>query len=289
MRETGWTFTSDRLRYAETVTDFLREDPIHNVVSLHVAIQLPTSLRAPEPDDCYGWWTDGEDGRIRATLHMHAPRALFLSSGVPERAAAELPTAWLEAGLAKPTGVFGQVETAERVAAGLAEIAGGGYRPKPKHEMRLFSWAEPNPPNPAPRGESRLATLDDLPLLVRWDRGFAEDCDMPLPDVIEPFVRERIEQCRAVLWTVDGEPVATASFQPIIAATARILGVYTPPEHRRKGYAAGVTWDTGREAERQGAEHVLLHTDLSNPTSNAIYRRLGYRPVHDVTEFEFTD
>lgn len=289
MRETGWTFTSDRLRYAETVVDFLREDPIRNAVSLHVALRLPTSLRAPEPDDRYGWWTDGEDGRIRATFHLHVPRALMLSTDLPERAAAELPAAWLAAGLARPTGVFGLVETAAQVSAGLVELAGGGYRPRPKHEMRLFSWDEPAPPDPAPRGESRLATLDDLPLLVRWERGFAEDCEIQLPEVIEPFVRERIEDGRAVLWTVDGEPVATASFLPVIAATARILGVYTPPEQRRKGYAAGVTWDTGRVAERKGAKHVLLHTDLSNPTSNAIYRRLGYRPIHDVTEFEFTE
>jgi len=26
---------------------------------------------------------------------------------------------------------------------------------------------------------------------------------------------------------------------------------------------------------------VLLYTDLANPTSNALYRRLGYRPVED--------
>ena len=33
----------------------------------------------------------------------------------------------------------------------------------------------------------------------------------------------------------------------------------------------------------------MLHTDLSNPTSNAIYQRLGYRPVHDSTSFDLVD
>jgi predicted GNAT family acetyltransferase len=30
-----------------------------------------------------------------------------------------------------------------------------------------------------------------------------------------------------------------------------------------------------------GAKHVVLFTDLANPTSNALYPRLGYRPVED--------
>ncbi|MFG1607450.1 GNAT family N-acetyltransferase [Actinoplanes sp. NPDC049265] len=30
-----------------------------------------------------------------------------------------------------------------------------------------------------------------------------------------------------------------------------------------------------------GATDVVLFTDLANPTSNALYQRLGYRPVED--------
>jgi predicted GNAT family acetyltransferase len=37
-----------------------------------------------------------------------------------------------------------------------------------------------------------------------------------------------------------------------------------------------------------GAAEVLLFTDLSNPTSNALYQRLGYRPVTDFLVLEFT-
>lgn len=36
-----------------------------------------------------------------------------------------------------------------------------------------------------------------------------------------------------------------------------------------------------------GAEWVLLFTDLTNPTSNALYRRLGYVPVSDRITLDF--
>lgn len=36
-----------------------------------------------------------------------------------------------------------------------------------------------------------------------------------------------------------------------------------------------------------GAWQVVLFTDLANAVSNAIYPRLGYRPVHDAVEIAF--
>jgi predicted GNAT family acetyltransferase len=37
---------------------------------------------------------------------------------------------------------------------------------------------------------------------------------------------------------------------------------------------------------RRGFEFCVLYTDLSNPTSNAIYTRIGYRPVRDFLMYE---
>ena len=36
-----------------------------------------------------------------------------------------------------------------------------------------------------------------------------------------------------------------------------------------------------------GTPDVVLYTDLANPTSNALYRRIGYRPVEDRTVLAF--
>jgi len=61
----------------------------------------------------------------------------------------------------------------------------------------------------------------------------------------------------------------------------RLGPVYTPPEHRRHGYASALTAAACRRALDSGARHLVLFTDLANPTSNEIYQRVGFRPVED--------
>ena len=290
MPENSWTLTGpeQRLEFAELVRPVLELDPVGNTNILTTVGRLPTDEALPHAEDCYGYWTDDE-GRVRAAFVAGHQHAVTLSADVPEQAAVELAPAWQKSGRARPAGVFGRVSTAERIAADWAKLTGGTYRAVPKRAFRLFSFDEPTPPDPAPRGEARRTTLDEAELATAWDKAFCEECGfLPVEDRA-PFVRTAIEQRRQMLWTVDAVPVAQAVHTPIIAGAARIVGVYTPPEHRRNGYAAGLTWAITQQALAGGAERVVLHTDLSNPTSNAVYQRLGYRPVHDATEFELAD
>ena len=37
----------------------------------------------------------------------------------------------------------------------------------------------------------------------------------------------------------------------------------------------------------KGFKYCLLFTDLANPTSNNIYRQIGYQPVSDWNEYSF--
>jgi GNAT superfamily N-acetyltransferase len=290
MPENTWMLVGPerRVEFAGLVRPVLELDPVGNTNLLTTVGRLPADERPPHAEDCYGYWADGA-GRIRAAFVAGHGYAVTLSADVPARAAAELPSAWQKSGRARPAGVFGRVPTAERIAADWAELTGGTYRALPKRAFRLFSFDEPTPPDPAPRGEARHAALDEVGLATGWDMAFCADCGFPARKDHTSFVRSRIEERRQLMWTVDAVPVAQAAYTPIIAATTRIVSVYTPPEHRRNGYAAGLTWAVIRQAVADGAERVVLHTDLSNPTSNAIYQRLGFRPVHDSTEFELAD
>jgi predicted GNAT family acetyltransferase len=74
----------------------------------------------------------------------------------------------------------------------------------------------------------------------------------------------------------------------LIARSVRVAPVYTPPGLRGHGYAGAATAAVSQAALDAGADEVLLFTDLANPTSNALYQRLGYRPVDDRTVVIFT-
>jgi len=80
--------------------------------------------------------------------------------------------------------------------------------------------------------------------------------------------------------------VALAGLTPPAAGVVRVGPVYTPVGSRRLGYGGGVTHAVSRAALDAG-QRVVLFTDLANPTSNALYPRLGYRPVTDRATFVF--
>ena len=67
----------------------------------------------------------------------------------------------------------------------------------------------------------------------------------------------------------------------------RVGPVYTPPGLRGRGYGGAATAAVSQAALGAGAREVVLYTDLANPTSNALYQRLGYRPVEDRVVLSF--
>jgi len=77
-----------------------------------------------------------------------------------------------------------------------------------------------------------------------------------------------------------------AAISDPVAGAVRIGPVYTPPEQRRHGYASALVAQLSQGA-RSAGNRCLLYTDLANPTSNAIYRAIGYRPVTEVLRYRF--
>ena len=68
----------------------------------------------------------------------------------------------------------------------------------------------------------------------------------------------------------------------------RIGPVYTPPELRGHGYASNLVAGVTQRQLDAGRDYVFLFTDLANPTSNKIYQDIGYQPVNDIDEWDFT-
>jgi hypothetical protein len=67
----------------------------------------------------------------------------------------------------------------------------------------------------------------------------------------------------------------------------RIGAVYTPPQDRGRGYASNLVAAVSQAQLDAGRTFCFLYTDLANPTSNHIYRAVGYEPVSEAMEFVF--
>lgn len=153
---------------------------------------------------------------------------------------------------------------------------------------RLFRLADLTPPVGV-AGAARAADDRDLDLLVDWNIAFAREAVAALrpPSDPRPHLRDALAQGGPTLWEVDGEPVAYAVARPPVAGMSRIGPVYTPPEHRCRGYAGAVTAAAARWVLDRGAAHLAILTDLANPTTNRLYPRLGFVPVLDALEVQF--
>jgi predicted GNAT family acetyltransferase len=131
-----------------------------------------------------------------------------------------------------------------------------------------------------------MAGPADRALLAEWFATFAGDVGDVMPDPAR-VVDRRLENGGLLLWEVDGVPVSLAGITRPVAGVARVAPVYTPAALRGRGYAAAVTAEISRRALEEGLA-VVLFTDVANPTSNALYQRLGYRPVGGWTALELT-
>jgi uncharacterized protein len=142
-----------------------------------------------------------------------------------------------------------------------------------------------------PLGAMRDATPTDRPLLVDWYTAFVAEAlggDGPTADRIEQQLDHRLhaDDAGLVFWEDDG-PVALAGFGGPTPNGIRIGPVYTPPERRNRGYGTALTADLSSRLLAGGRRFCFLYTDLSNPASNKIYERIGYRRICESAEVHF--
>jgi len=281
-----WHLSDDVEAFADHTWDLLARDPTEQTVALSIVESLRTGHRWSEVAPVFGWYAD-DAATARGAVCMTPPFELLLAA-VPDDAMAALVDA-LRAGRVALPGVNGVVATVERFVE--AWLPGTGLRARTVFEQRLYALGTLRPPDPPPPGRARPATDADVELATRWLAAFQEEAGVPSTDV-ESYARASIADRRLLLWDdEDGAPVSLAGRTPPAAGVSRLAPVYTPQACRRRGYGEAVTAACTADALDRGAEHVVLFTDLANPTSNAIYQRIGYRPVSDrrVVRFEASD
>ncbi len=133
----------------------------------------------------------------------------------------------------------------------------------------------------------RLAVENDRHLLTDWGRAFETEAlgeNTPKSDSQLWFDRH-LENQSLFVWQ-DNVAVSMAACSGATPNGIRINAVYTPPEYRGRGYATSCVAEVSRQL-RDRYKYCFLFTNLANPVSNHIYRKIGYLPMGDISNYSF--
>ncbi|MEU2180711.1 GNAT family N-acetyltransferase [Streptomyces thermolilacinus] len=288
MRSHGWHVTGDLDDFLARAGDFLRSRPaLHNtpLTDIERLRTRPQTQQGTGPA-VFGRLEAG--GEVRAVFYL-TPRGRLGLTPLPAEQTDSL--AALLTGLGHlPAHVIADHDTAGAYAR--AQRQHTGTTPERFWRTRLYRLGTLTVPRPRPEGHGRLAGAQDREQVVRWCREFCvtvgEQSSLDLIDA-GAWDDSRFGDRHFTFWeTPDGTPVSMAAATSVIGGMVRVDPVYTPAPLRGRGYAGAVTAEVSRAALAAGARDVVLFTDPANPTSNALYQRIGYVHVIDFAGYRFS-
>ncbi len=279
----AWFLSADLGDYLGAAGGFLRSRPAEHTILLGAAETVrakgPSAFGGPP---VFGWWQD-PGGAVTAAF-LHTPPFPVVLTGMPAGAAAEL-AGLLAARDCRVSGVNADVTAGGAFASAWRQRT--GEQAQVRMRMRLYSLGTLLQPDPAAEGRARVAGPADRGVVIAWCEAFHREAEPGPRGDLELMVDDRLGYGGFTLWEAAGQPVSLAGLSRPVAGQARVGPVYTPPGLRGRGYGGAVTWAVSRAALDAGIAGVLLFTDLANPTSNALYQRLGYRPMADRAVWSF--
>lgn len=261
-----------------------RDEARHNLIYGIAA----TVIAQPAAHQDVRLWVGVRGGRPVAAALRTPPHNLVIADPVDGDALEELVGAVVGDGIDLP-GLVGNRPFADIAADLLAAARGVRAEVAISQAAHSLSAVEDVPRSP---GTARPASSDDRPLLLEWFIAFSREALPPREGNDEQMERSldaRLSGTGSGLWLWEdaGRPVSLAGFLGRTPNGIRVGPVYTPPERRRSGYATSLVADLSRWLLDQGNRFCFLYTDLANPTSNAIYARIGYRRICDAVEYRF--
>ncbi|TFF95592.1 MAG: GNAT family N-acetyltransferase [Promethearchaeota archaeon] len=132
-------------------------------------------------------------------------------------------------------------------------------------------------------------------LIIDWAKNFLYEAfqEERNQDIINNhinIIQDDIPNRRIYLLFHNEEPVCMARKAGKTPNGQLINYVYTPPHLRRNGYATECVAKLSKHLlEEENNKFCFLFTDLANPTSNSIYMKIGYKPIIDFHQYEFSE
>jgi hypothetical protein len=238
----------------------------------------------------FHFWVVEDDGAPVAAALLTPPYNLILADAAAREAVPALAGALHGRGLALP-GAIGNRPTVDWFNE--AWVPRARVRPRLQMAQGVFAL-ERVCPVPPTSGRARPGRPGEEAMLVDWLEAFSREA---LPE--EAFDRERTGRgvARAVdaavpeagiwVWEDRGAAVSLTAYGSPTPTGARLGPVYTPPERRRQGYGTSLVAALSAWLLDHGRRRCFLYTDPANPTSNAIYRRIGYEQVAESAQYGY--
>jgi predicted GNAT family acetyltransferase len=272
--------------YATAVTPFLEKEPCARNVLLSVIDSVRATSSAYSAPPSF-WWVD-DSGAVVGAASWTPPYQILVSS-MPLEAVPAIAAAMIERAAAlgiDPPGVNGPEVAAGAVASAWAAATGDTVE---RERVILLNELGHLVDVPTPPGGSRKAALDDVPMLAGWLHAFGAEIGVVVGADPRATAERTVQSGGFDLWIDGGAPVCLVGHR-VAARVLRVGPVYTPPEHRNRGYGRRLTYEvTATALARADVTRAMLFTDAANPGSNSIYRQAGYEPRDRHVEIEFAE
>jgi predicted GNAT family acetyltransferase len=248
------------------------------------AISAHSLKRTPAPADERVYLATCHDGAARGVAVQRGEGPVVVGQSDPEAAAAfaaDLAAEWPEL-----HGVVGARAACEAFAQRWRDLTGRGHLVRVhlrQHALMAVTDV------PAAVGSPRTADDADFPWLFDAHVAFINEVAVPdSAERIRSSLPARIARGDLWIWDDEGR-AAFAGYNDAAPAFARVAPVYTLPDRRGRGYATALVAALSRELIARGKRKLFLTTDAANPTSNAIYARIGFVAETDEYGFDFVD
>jgi predicted GNAT family acetyltransferase len=222
------------------------------------------------------------NGTIVGAALMAPPRRILLTR-MPHPAVTLLADYLLEEAASVP-GVLGPKAEAKLFANYWTSKTGRSCHLKMSE--RIYACEKVIPPVHA-FGQLKPAKEVDQALLSDWCEQFCIDARIDDETVyFKAQLPRKLADQSIFVWETD-EAVSMAAIERETAHGVAISWVYTPRHLRNKGYATACVAALTQRMLDSGKQFCCLYTDLTNPTSNSIYQKIGYQPICDVQDWIF--
>ena len=270
----------DASQYYQRAKNHLLENEAANCLLLAISLSLSNSDRQKQT---YTALIEDRQQIIATALYI-PPRKLLLSKTV-DKSTVELIARNLAVEAKSMAGITAPKFEAEKFVGIWQDLTGDPVELEVNMQVQQL---ETTKQVKKAAGKERLATPQDIETLTSWIQEFAQEALNIRESKADSqrWVAKNLEKNSLFVWKDSKEIVSMAAYGGKTPNGIRIKSVYTPPQHRGKGYATSLVAVMSQILLRQH-KYCFLFTDSANPTSNNIYRKIGYVPIADINDYSF--